>query len=150
MTDSALPQFDECNSLALRRASRTVGQMYDRHLAQAGLRGGQFSILSWMNRRGPLGVNALATGVGLDRTTLNRVLKPLVRDGLVVMLASETDKRSRLLSLTSAGEAKLAEARMHWEAAQAAFETTYGVPEAARLRGMLRALGADQADALSA
>ncbi len=141
MPDTALPQFTECNSLALRRASRTVGQMYDRHLAQAGLRGGQFSILVWVSRLGPVGMSALATGVGLDRTTLNRVLKPLLRDGLVAVGASDSDKRSRLLSLTPEGKAKLAEARLHWEAAQAAFETTYGVSEAARLRELLSLVG---------
>ena len=138
--DSPFPQFDECNSAALRQAARAVGQMYDQHLAQVGLRGGQFSILATLARGGPLALTALATRVGLDRTTLNRVLKPLVRDGLVQAAASDADRRSKLLQLSPEGERKLAEARVHWEAAQAAFEINYGVREAAQLRGMLRAL----------
>lgn len=134
-----MPQFEECNSAALRQAARAVGQMYDQHLAQVGLRGGQFSILAALARKGPLSVGALAALVGLDRTTLNRVLKPLQRDALVVAEASDTDRRSRLLVLSPAGRERLAQARVHWEAAQAAFEINYGVEQAARLRDMLRA-----------
>jgi DNA-binding MarR family transcriptional regulator len=140
--DAPLPQFDECNSAALRQAARAVGQMYDQHLAQVGLRGGQFSILAALARGGPLALTPLAARVGLDRTTLNRVLKPLVRDGLVRAAASDVDRRSKLLQLSPEGERKLAEARVHWEAAQAAFEINYGVREAAQLRGMLRELRA--------
>lgn len=140
--DAPLPQFDECNSAALRQAARAVGQMYDQHLAQVGLRGGQFSILAALARGGPLALTPLAARVGLDRTTLNRVLKPLVRDGLVRAAASDADRRSKLLQLSPEGERKLAEARVHWEAAQAAFEINYGVREAAQLRGMLRELRA--------
>ncbi len=135
-----LPQFDECNGAALRRAARAVGQLYDQHLAQAGLRGGQFSILGGLARKGPLTVTGLAGLAGMDRTTLNRVLKPLMRDGLVVSGPSESDRRSTVLSLTDAGRQKLAEARVHWEAAQAAFEVNYGVEEARTLRAMLTAL----------
>lgn len=135
-----LPQFAECNALALRQAARAIGQLYDGHLAQVGLRGGQFSLLGRLGRSGPMGVNALAIAAGMDRTTLNRVLKPLERDGLIEGVASETDRRSRLLQLTAAGQARLIEARPYWEAAQAAFETAYGVGEAAQLRGMLRLL----------
>ncbi|MBP7566253.1 MAG: winged helix-turn-helix transcriptional regulator [Burkholderiaceae bacterium] len=137
---AALPQFAECNALALRQAARAIGQLYDRHLAEAGLRGGQFSLLVRLWQQGPMGVNALAAAAGMDRTTLNRVLQPLERDGLIEGAVSESDRRARLLRLTPAGEKRLAEARVHWEAAQAAFETAYGVPEAAQLRGMLRAL----------
>ena len=139
MADAKLPQFTECNALALRQAGRAIGQLYDRHLAQAGLRGGQYSLLMRLWRHGPMGVNTLSTAAGMDRTTLTRVLKPLQRDGFIENAVSATDRRSRLLQLTPAGEAKLAEAIPHWEAAQAAFETTYGVSEAASLRDMLRA-----------
>ncbi|RZL04600.1 MAG: hypothetical protein EOP40_21725, partial [Rubrivivax sp.] len=55
-----LPQFAECNSLALRQASRAIGQLYDRHLAQAGLRGGQYSLLVHLAALQPVGLNALA------------------------------------------------------------------------------------------
>ncbi|MBN9408115.1 MAG: winged helix-turn-helix transcriptional regulator [Burkholderiales bacterium] len=143
MTDTpksllSLPQFAECNASVLRQAARAIGQLYDGHLAQAGLRGGQFSLLSRLRREGAMGVNALAAAAGMDRTTLSRVLKPLERDGLVEGVISPADRRARLLKLTALGEARFVEALPHWEAAQAAFETAYGVDEAARLRAMLR------------
>ena len=39
-----------CNCLALRQAARHVSQLYDRHLAEAGLRTTQYSILSKLGR----------------------------------------------------------------------------------------------------
>jgi len=135
-----LPQFEECDSLALRQAARAIGQLYDRHLAQAGLRGGQYSLLAHLERLQPVGLNALAQVAGMDRTTLNRVLQPLERDGFVRTDPSPTDRRSRVLSLTPEGLAKRREGRGPWEAAQAAFETTFGVAEAAQLRVLLRPL----------
>ena len=135
-----VPQFEECNSNALRRAARAVGQLYDQHLAQSGLRGGQYAILVALSARGPLAVTQLARLVGQDRTTLNRVLQPLLRDGLVRISTAEADRRSRQLELSTAGRQRLAQARPHWEAAQAAFEVNYGVQRAAELRALLQTL----------
>ena len=35
------PDMSPCNNLALRQAARHVSQIYDRHMAEAGLRGSQ-------------------------------------------------------------------------------------------------------------
>ena len=134
------PQFEECNSNALRRAARAVGQLYDQHLAQSGLGGGQYGILMALSARGPLSMTTLARHVGQDRTTLSRVLQPLLRDGPVQSSTSAADRRSRQLELSAAGRQRLAQARPHWEAAQAAFEVNYGVERAATLRAMLQSL----------
>lgn len=60
----ATPPADEtpCNCLAIRQAARQVTQLYDRHLAAAGLRSTQYSILSKLGRLGPLPINALEIG----------------------------------------------------------------------------------------
>src|SRR5262249_14809117 len=45
-----------CNCLALRQAARHVTQIYDSYLASEGLRTTQYSILSKLNRLGPLSI----------------------------------------------------------------------------------------------
>ncbi|MCJ2084359.1 MarR family winged helix-turn-helix transcriptional regulator [Methylobacterium sp. J-090] len=122
-----------CTCLAVRQGARQLTQLYDRHLAPAGLRVTQYPILARLDRAGPMPINALATWLVLDRTTLGRALRPLVRDGLVAM-GTGRDARTRELSLTPAGTARLAEAVPLWREAQAAFEQCYGADEAATLR----------------
>src|ERR1041384_1094458 len=65
----------ECNLLALRQAARHASQLYDSHLAKTGLRGTQYSILSRLNRLGPLSINELAKAMVMDRTTLGRAVR---------------------------------------------------------------------------
>ena len=47
----------------------------------------------------------------MDRTTLGRNLRPLERDGLLAIGADPRDRRRRALTVTPAGEARLAAAR---------------------------------------
>jgi hypothetical protein len=53
VTDEIAMDPTQCNCLALRQATRHLSQIYDRHLAEAGLRGSQYSILSKLGRLGP-------------------------------------------------------------------------------------------------
>ena len=68
-----------CNCLALRQAARQATQLYDRHLAPAGLRTTQFSVLINLRRLGPMTINRLAAQMVMDRTTLGRNVLPLER-----------------------------------------------------------------------
>ena len=52
-------------------------------------------------------VNALATELVMDRTTMGRNILPLQRDGLVAVVTDETDRRRRGLILTEAGLSRL-------------------------------------------
>jgi DNA-binding MarR family transcriptional regulator len=127
----------QCNCLALRQATRHLSQIYDRHLAEAGLRGSQYSILSKLARLGPMPIGKLADIMVLDRTALGRALRPLERDRLVKVGAGP-DGRTRSVSLTPAGEARLKAAVPHWRKAQKEFETKFGPGDAANLRASLR------------
>ena len=127
----------ECNCLALRQAARHVSQLYDSHLAAVGLKGTQHSILSKLNRLGPLSINELAKAMVMDRTTLGRAVRPLERDKLLTIEAGE-DGRVRRLKLTAAGLTKVKSAAVQWREAQKEFEQAYGPAEAAELRSALR------------
>jgi DNA-binding MarR family transcriptional regulator len=127
----------QCNCLALRQATRHLSQIYDRHLAEAGLRGSQYSILSKLNRLGPMPIGKFAEIMVLDRTALGRALRPLERDKLL-KIGAGPDARTRSVRLTAAGEARLKAAVPHWRKAQKEFETRFGPGAAADLRTSLR------------
>jgi DNA-binding MarR family transcriptional regulator len=131
-----LPELTHCTCLALRQAARQVSQLYDRHLAEVGLRTSQYSILARLDRLGPLSINELATMMVMDRTTTGRAVRPLERDKLVAIEPGE-DGRTRVVRLTRAGEARIKAAVVPWCEAQKEFEASYGAAEAAKLRSIL-------------
>jgi DNA-binding MarR family transcriptional regulator len=78
----------------------------------------------------------------MDRTTLGRNVQPLERDGLIAVEASASDRRTKLLRLTGAGEKRLQTAVKLWEQAQAQFESSFGGKRSADMRALMRAIAA--------
>src|SRR5579859_6649139 len=97
---SPSPSVSSCNCQALRQAARHVSQFYDQWLAPSGLRTSQYSILVRLNRKGPMTINALASDLVMDRTTLGRNILPLDRDGLISIVKGGTDRRRKEVHLT--------------------------------------------------
>ncbi|HEY0183131.1 MAG TPA: MarR family winged helix-turn-helix transcriptional regulator [Rhodopila sp.] len=126
-----------CNGTALRKATRRVSQLYDSVLAPCGLRSTQRSILAHIARAGTPTMGDLAASLVLDRSALAHNLKPLERDGLVAVTVDPADRRGRLIALTAAGQARLAESQRLWQAAQHRFETAFGQEQATALRQTL-------------
>lgn len=133
----AITETSPCNCQALRQAARHVSQIYDAHLTPHRLRASQYSVLRTLDLLGPLSINGLAKAMVMDRTTLGRALGPLARDGLLAIGAG-SDARTRSLSLTPDGTARLAAAAVGWREAQLAFENAFGREDAAGLRAALR------------
>jgi len=142
MSPDSLPRPEDCNCLAVRQAARHVSQFYDRFLAAAGLRTTQFSILVKLKRLGPMTINALASDLVMDRTTLGRNILPLERDGLIAVEPGRSDRRSKELRLTDAGAARLRIAVKDWAEAQGRFEAAFGRKRTPELRALLRAVAA--------
>jgi DNA-binding MarR family transcriptional regulator len=106
-----------CVCANLRRAARAVTQLFDEALAPSGLRTTQFTLLVTSRLMGESIINELAERMAMDRTTLSRNLKPLVRNGLLEVRPGE-DGRTRLVRITPAGEHALEEAYPLWQQAQ--------------------------------
>lgn len=123
-----------CNCLALRKATRRITQFYDTVLADADIRSTQYHIIAHLGRR-PDGetIGSIAHELVLDRATLGHSLKPL-EDAGFIDYAIGKDRRSRIISLTKKGKAKLDEARPLWSRAQRAFEKEFGQDNSERLR----------------
>ena len=129
-----------CTCFAIRRAARHLSQAYDRCLAPSGLRTSQFSLLNRVAASGPVGIQALARDMGLDRTTMGRNLRPLEREGLVTIEVDEKDRRGRMLHITPKGEARRRAASRLWAAAQARFHEVYGQTQTQELHRTLQNL----------
>jgi DNA-binding MarR family transcriptional regulator len=113
-----------CTCFRLRKLTRTMSRLYDQHLAPAGLKTTQYSVLANAAREA-LPVAELAERLGTERTTLTRNLKPLTGAGWIALLPAP-DARQRIVTITDAGRAKLKAAYPYWRAAQAEFENLMG------------------------
>jgi DNA-binding MarR family transcriptional regulator len=131
-----LPSPAGCSSQKVRRLSRHISQHFDHLVAGAGLKTTQYSLLSHLNRLGPVRPGELALSLGVDASTLTRNLQPLVAAGWV-RIDPGADERSRQVSLTTEGRAKRAEAQRMWRKAQDAFNERLGVDLVARLHAVI-------------
>jgi DNA-binding MarR family transcriptional regulator len=106
-----------CTCAAVRKAARIVTQMFETALQPTGLKAGQFTLLAVLSKQGDMPLTALADALVMDRTTLTRNLKPMVRDGLI-RIETEKDQRVRKVGLTANGTRKITEAYPLWAEVQ--------------------------------
>ncbi|MEV7324015.1 MarR family winged helix-turn-helix transcriptional regulator [Streptomyces sp. NPDC093970] len=140
MTATPADPSDACNNLALRKAARYLSATYDRALSPVGLRATQLSILQKLSAQGEMTISTLADMIAMDRTTMASNLKPLAREGLLVVEPSATDRRARIVSITPDGVSRMKAALPLWREVQAQFEDRFGSEDAARMRTFLQAV----------
>ncbi|WP_034296877.1 MarR family winged helix-turn-helix transcriptional regulator [Herbaspirillum sp. RV1423] len=133
--------FNQCTCTRLRRLTRRITSIYDRHLLPDELTISQYSLLSRVGRHGPIANIRLAAEMGMDRSTLSRNIKPLMSAGWIATVDmppdEHVDKRSFGLALSPAGKAKLDAARPHWVKAQLEIDGLLGEDMHAALSGMI-------------
>jgi DNA-binding MarR family transcriptional regulator len=88
----------------------------------------------------------LAASLVLDRSALGHNLRPLEREGFIVLDIDPDDGRNRLAKLTKKGESKLRETAVLWQAAQERFENKFGIARAKALREALAIIAAEEFD----
>ena len=125
-----------CTNLKLRQLMRRVAQRYDAEVGQVGLKGTQYSLLSYVVKFGPIRPVDLAAGMNIDASTLSRNLKPLVAAGWLTLDAG-VDARSRLVQATEAGRAKRVEAQRRWRVAQEGVNATLGPQRVIALHALI-------------
>ena len=144
VTDQIAPRLGgRCYATALRKASRRMSQFYDAALEPSGIKTTQRAILATVEREGPLSVGRLAASLVMDPGGLAHTLKPLVRDGFLVVGPDPADKRGRLIRLTAAGTDRLRASDEMFKVAQARFEEAFGHEEASTLRTALKFITSD-------
>lgn len=116
---------ENCLCFNLRRVTRAVTQHYDREMRRHGIRPTQGSILAMLMSRDSWTMAELSEGLGMDRTTLVRNLRPLQRDGFVETLGGGHGQRVEL-HITTKGGKLIEKLKPAWVSAQAAAVKTIG------------------------
>jgi len=131
---------DACLCMHVQRAARALARRFDDAFRPIGLTNGQFSLLSSLNRPKPPAMGAVATLLGMDRTTLTAALKPLQRRRLLKITMDPADRRSRLMTLTPKGRRLLGRALAVWKRTHTALEALLPNGNPDRFRKDLRAV----------
>jgi DNA-binding MarR family transcriptional regulator len=125
-----------CYCISLRKASRRLTSIYDEALAPVGINLAQYSLLKNVVRRAPISLTELGRLLDLDRSTVGRNARVMMRMGLLKMGPGE-DQREQALSPTERGRTLLDEARPLWAEAQERIETKLGSQNLAQLESLL-------------
>ena len=125
-----------CTNLKLRQLMRRVTQHYDEEVGKTGLKGTQYSLLSYVVKLGPIRAVDLAAEMKINTSTLSRNLQPLVASGLLA-ISPGADARSRLINATVQGQRKRIEAQRKWKVAQEGINQTLGVQRVLALHALI-------------
>jgi len=140
--DDDLQKIMSCTCLRMRRATRRVTQRYDHALEPTGLTASQFGLLGYLHGASSApahasSIGAIAEWLGMDPTTLNRNLKPLLAKGMVKNAIDPADGRIRIVRVTEKGLGTLREALPRWRDAQADVEKAIGSKSTFELNRLL-------------
>jgi DNA-binding MarR family transcriptional regulator len=126
-----------CSYGALRRAMRSMGQLYDQALAPTGINAAQFNLLRAVEKLGNPTQTELSGDMVMDLSALGHTLKPLIREGFLNLAKDTNDRRRRIVMLTKDGRDKLKEAKSYWKPTQRRFESAVGTATSNQLLGLL-------------
>jgi DNA-binding MarR family transcriptional regulator len=99
-----MPALDSHLCFALYAAGNHMTRLFVPFLRKLGVTYPQYLVLVVLWERGPQGVGALASALGMDFGTLSPMLKRIEKKGLVVRRRSSADERRVEVSLTSKGQ----------------------------------------------
>lgn len=125
-----------CTNIKLRQLMRRVAAHYDAEVGKTGLKGTQYSLLSYVVKLGPIRPGDLAAEMKIGPSTLTRNMRPLIDAGWLA-LGPGPDGRSRLLSATQSGREKRQEAQRRWRVAQEGINQMLGAPRVTELHALI-------------
>lgn len=137
MTAPAAALSSKCFCANLRKASRALSKLYNEALEECRLPSTQYSLLSHLQRLGPVSFGALSRDMRLERTTLIRNVRLLANQGHVEVLHNPPPQ-PHTIKLTPRGEALQAQAKYSWNKAQARVSAMLSDEERAILEGILQ------------
>lgn len=118
-------RISPCYCITLRNAANLISKIYDNHLEPFDLTIRQYSLLINVGRLGSANITTLSDYTNLDRTSLVRMLRPLLKKELIEDTAGN-GKRDRNIRLTDNGRLLLAKAAPAWQMAQDEIEIKLG------------------------
>ena len=130
-----------CNCMNIRRASRAVTLFYDEIVKSSGLTVAQLGLLKQLELTESTTICELAKTMRIDRTTLNRNMKPMLEVGLIA-ISHGKDSRTKQVMLTKKGKDAVVCGIVLWEKAQALLKEYIGEEDLAKLTQFLSKLEA--------
>jgi len=127
--------------LLLWKAGRTLEKHAVRSIEAAGMCRSDFGVLEALLHKGPLPVNALGTKVLLTSGSITTAVDRLERRGLVERAGDPKDRRTRIVSLTSAGRKLIRKLFADHEQAMESAVSVLTTNERSTLDRLLRKLG---------
>jgi DNA-binding MarR family transcriptional regulator len=128
-----------CHCLKMRLSAGNVIQFYDNILSPSGVTVRQYSLLNKIGENEGCSVRELSDATELDRSTLARSLKPLMKAGYVED-RKEKSARNSILYLTKEGLDTCKHASELWGEAQKEYEDKLGKDKVKELEGILELL----------
>lgn len=140
----------DCVAHRARQVSRLLTRKYDDSIRSLGIQTSQLFVLVAAAQLGDAGapMGQLARTLLMDQTTVSRNVVPLQKAGLLKLVASEQDARSRVVVLTPAGKQMIEAAYPLWKAAQRSLAQVLGASRLQALNTELTAIvqAADKLD----
>jgi DNA-binding MarR family transcriptional regulator len=127
--------------LNARRASRAITEFYDEVLKPSGLTIAQLRLLRQLELTELITISELARIIRIDRTTLNRNMKPLA-DAELIAISAGKDSRTRQVMLTEKGKDAVVKGGVLWDKAQESIREYMGGEDLAKLTQLLSKLEA--------
>lgn len=112
-SNSSPKALEACVLRHIARVSRAVVAAFDPAMADLGLTGHQFNLMTTLNQLGPMTVGALADALGMDASGVPRAIRPLSDAGYIAVRRGD-DRRQRVLSVTAEGQKLLDKANSAW------------------------------------
>lgn len=140
--ESRLPVDDEellaqCALFDVHRVSRAMTVLYNAYLRETGLSMAQFTLLRNIAAMAPAGIKQIAEAMLMDRTSVTRLLEPLIKQQLIVIEVGE-DRRYRSVVVTPEGLAAVARSETAWLKAQRELFKRIGSAQWRTMRTALR------------
>lgn len=137
MPDDDAELMEQCALFDVHRVSRVLTVLYNTHLRDTGLTMAQFTLLRNIAALAPVGMTKIAEAMLMDRTSVTRLIDPLIRGNLLATQTGE-DRRFRHIVVTPEGLAAVARSEAAWRQAQLDLYQRIGSEQWRAMRGALR------------
>ncbi|HYW30922.1 MAG TPA: MarR family winged helix-turn-helix transcriptional regulator [Gemmatimonas sp.] len=124
----------------LSRAAGVVRGRTDATVRELGLTSHALGFLLLLRAQPESSQSAVASRLGMDRTTMSQLVESQVREGLVSRVPDSADRRNNRLSLTDAGHSILMEASARAFAVERTLTAGLSEVEVKTLRAFLEAM----------
>ena len=127
----------------LKRALLDLDRQHAHHLADCGVNARELGVLLFLDGGEPASQQDASDRMGVDRTTMVRLVDGLEAKGLVERRAAQEDRRRNVLVVTPVGQTSLRRALEASDRAERELLEVLDEAEAAQLRALLGRIGTD-------